>query len=114
MPYTLWNIRDLARHTGLRVARSFRFESEAYPGYQHARTIGNIVNKNGGDGRGGWKGEDRESRTYAFVLRDGIDVIHDSNRSDGCDGAGEKKRKRKRKGKNGFRGEDSDSSDESD
>lgn len=48
-PYELWNIRDLARHVGLKVERSFKFQASAYPGYQHARTLGNIEG-------GGWKG----------------------------------------------------------
>ena len=89
MPYTLWNIHDLARHVGLRIARSFRFVPEAYPGYQHARTIGNILGKDGCSSRGGWKGEERESRMYAFVLKDGVDVI-------GRGPDGKKKHKRKR------------------
>ncbi|KAF7188985.1 25S rRNA (uridine-N(3))-methyltransferase [Pseudocercospora fuligena] len=59
-PYTLWNIRDLARHSGLEVQRSFKFLADAYPGYSHARTLGNI------EGGGGWKGEDREARSYVF------------------------------------------------
>lgn len=59
-PYTLWNIRDLARHTGLDVQKSFKFQPSAYPGYSHARTLGNI------DGGGGWKGENRESKSYVF------------------------------------------------
>ncbi|KAL2034070.1 hypothetical protein VTO58DRAFT_104784 [Aureobasidium pullulans] len=59
-PYTLWNIRDLARHSGLEVQRSFRFQAEVYPGYSHARTLGNI------EGGGGWKGEERPSRSYVF------------------------------------------------
>jgi 25S rRNA (uracil2634-N3)-methyltransferase len=59
-PYTLWNVRDLARHSGLVVQRSFKFHPSAYPGYSHSRTLGNI------DGGGGWKGEDRESRSYVF------------------------------------------------
>ncbi|KAL8782872.1 MAG: hypothetical protein Q9213_005049 [Squamulea squamosa] len=63
-PYSLWNIRDLARHVDLRVGRSFKFQSEAYPGYKHARTLGNI------DGGRGWKGEDREARTYVFEKKD--------------------------------------------
>ncbi|KAL8848852.1 MAG: hypothetical protein Q9221_006148 [Calogaya cf. arnoldii] len=64
-PYSLWNIRDLARHVDLKVGRSFRFQAEAYPGYKHARTLGNI------EGGGGWKGEDREARTYIFERKDG-------------------------------------------
>jgi 25S rRNA (uracil2634-N3)-methyltransferase len=59
-PYTLWNIRDLARHSGLEVQRSFKFLANAYPGYSHSRTLGNII------GGGGWKGEDREARSYVF------------------------------------------------
>ena len=68
-PYTLWNIRDLARHVGLKVQRSFRFEASVYTGYKHARTLGNIR-----DG-GGWKGEDRASRTYIFEVKDREDRI---------------------------------------
>jgi 25S rRNA (uracil2634-N3)-methyltransferase len=64
-PYTLWNIRDLGRHSGLQVERSFRFQSAAYPGYRHARTLGVVRNKKGEAG-GGWKGEDRSARSYVF------------------------------------------------
>jgi 25S rRNA (uracil2634-N3)-methyltransferase len=67
-PYTLWNIRDLARHSGLQVERSFRFQASAYPGYHHARTLGVVRNRDGEVG-GGWKGEDRASRSYVFVKR---------------------------------------------
>jgi 25S rRNA (uracil2634-N3)-methyltransferase len=68
-PYTLWNIRDLARHSGLAVERSFRFQSSAYPGYHHSRTLGIVKNKKGEEG-GGWKGEDREARSYVFARKD--------------------------------------------
>lgn len=97
-PYTLWNVRDLARHCGFVVRTSFRFLAGAYPGYRHARTVGNIVAKkarggggeeedgdderDGEDGggdvegraeempeRGGWKGEERLARSYVFELR---------------------------------------------
>ncbi|CAG8981226.1 hypothetical protein HYALB_00003824 [Hymenoscyphus albidus] len=67
-PYTLWNIRDLARHSGLEVKRSFRFQAAAYPGYKHARTLGVVKGKDGKVG-GGWKGESRSSRTYEFVRK---------------------------------------------
>lgn len=63
-PYTLWNIRDLARHVGLEVVRSFGFQWSAYPGYKHARTLGNV------EGGGGWKGEEREARSYVLRRRD--------------------------------------------
>jgi Domain of unknown function (DUF2431) len=78
-PYSLWNIRDLARHSGFRVVTSWRFPWDAYPGYRHARTIGQIVRKtnakeaDGSDGighkkGGGWKGEEREARGFAFEM----------------------------------------------
>jgi 25S rRNA (uracil2634-N3)-methyltransferase len=79
-PYTLWNIKDLARHVGLRVGCSFKFQSEIYPGYKHARTLGNI------EGGGGWRGETRSARTYIFEINDGQGTLQ-SNTS-----------KRKRKG----------------
>ena len=63
-PYDLWNIRDLARHVGLKVGRSFKFLASAYPGYKHARTLGNI------EGGGGWKGENRAARTYILETDD--------------------------------------------
>ncbi|KAL4890412.1 hypothetical protein BDV59DRAFT_184443 [Aspergillus ambiguus] len=66
-PYTLWNIKDLARHAGLRVVTSFRFPWSSYKGYAHARTIGEIEGKHGG--RGGWRGEDREARMYVFEVK---------------------------------------------
>ncbi|KAI0856586.1 hypothetical protein F4860DRAFT_492451 [Xylaria cubensis] len=68
-PYTLWNIRDLARHSGLQVERSFRFQASAYPGYHHARTLG-VVRSRSGEVGGGWKGEDRAARSYIFVKKD--------------------------------------------
>lgn len=69
-PYTLWNIRDLARHCGLRLVESFRFPWSAYPGYQHARTIGDITTGKDrsaeGKRKGAWRGEEREARCYVF------------------------------------------------
>lgn len=59
-PYTLWNVRDLARHAGLKVAESWKFDWSQYPGYKHVRTLGMI------EGGGAWKGEDREARTFVF------------------------------------------------
>lgn len=60
-PYELWGLRNLARHVGLIVERSMRFEKDRYPGYHHARTLGNVET--------GWKGEDREARMYIFKKR---------------------------------------------
>lgn len=44
-PYTLWNVRDLARSVGLIVKRSWRFQKEVYPRYRHARTLGVVLKK---------------------------------------------------------------------
>ncbi|KAJ6127505.1 hypothetical protein N7523_003117 [Penicillium sp. IBT 18751x] len=66
-PYTLWNIKDLARHAGLQVVTSFKFPWSSYEGYSHARTLGEVEGKNGG--RGGWRGEDREARMYVFEAK---------------------------------------------
>ncbi|KAL4735489.1 hypothetical protein BDV11DRAFT_32999 [Aspergillus similis] len=66
-PYTLWNIRDLARHAGLRVVTSFKFPWACYRGYSHARTLGEIEGKDGA--RGGWRGENREARMYVFEVK---------------------------------------------
>ncbi|KAE9378956.1 hypothetical protein N431DRAFT_325630 [Stipitochalara longipes BDJ] len=67
-PYTLWNIRDLGRHSGLEVKRSWRFQASAYPEYRHARTLGVVKGRNGESG-GGWKGEERAARSYEFVRK---------------------------------------------
>lgn len=67
-PYTLWNIRDLARFSDLQVAESFKFQASAYPGYKHARTLGVVKGKNGEVGAG-WKGEERAARSYVFVRK---------------------------------------------
>ncbi|KKF95137.1 hypothetical protein CFO_g2517 [Ceratocystis platani] len=68
-PYTLWNVRDLARHSGLQVERSFRFQAHVYPGYHHARTLGVVKNKKSGEVGRGWKGEERPARSYVFIKK---------------------------------------------
>lgn len=73
-PYTLWNIRDLARHCGLQVIESFKFPWSAYPGYKHARTIGDIVTgkdrSDEGKRKGAWRGEERDARCYVLGLKE--------------------------------------------
>ncbi|KNG50499.1 hypothetical protein TW65_02174 [Stemphylium lycopersici] len=69
-PYTLWNIKDLARHTGLKVIESWKFDWEQYPGYHHVRTLGAL------EGGGAWKGEDRVARMYVFEK---IPLVADSD-----------------------------------
>ncbi|KAK4249865.1 hypothetical protein C7999DRAFT_12287 [Corynascus novoguineensis] len=85
-PYTLWNVRDLARHAGLQVERSFRFAPTAYPGYAHARTLGVVRNRRGEVATAAWKGEDRPARSYVFVRK--------GESSEEVVGAGMRKRKR--------------------
>lgn len=121
-PYTLWNIKDLARSVGLECKRSWRFEWALFPGYAHARTVGNLRSKShasrgemgggheeeGGDGGGdeereakrkedgkprtsgpGWKGEQREARTYEFGLKKDGRVLGEGGKG----GKGKRKRK---------------------
>ncbi|PNP38042.1 hypothetical protein TGAM01_v204783 [Trichoderma gamsii] len=72
-PYTLWNIRDLGRHAGLQLERSFRFQATAYPGYHHARTFGVVRNKKGDESSAGWKGEERPARSYVFMRKEEVE-----------------------------------------
>ncbi|KAL1843664.1 hypothetical protein VTJ49DRAFT_364 [Mycothermus thermophilus] len=76
-PYTLWNVRDLARHAGLQVETSFRFVASAYPGYAHARTLGVVRNRKGEVSKSAWKGEERPARSYVFVRKGegGLDLL---------------------------------------
>lgn len=83
-PYTLWNVRDLARHVGLKVQRSFKFQAAAYPGYRHARTLGNIEGEMGGK----WRGEERSARTFIFEAGDGAASGGGSGRGRGKGGGG--------------------------
>ncbi|KPM46098.1 hypothetical protein AK830_g562 [Neonectria ditissima] len=71
-PYTLWNVRDLARHAGLHVERSYLFQAAAYPGYRHARTLGAVRNAKGEVTSGAWRGEDRAARSYVFKRKEDI------------------------------------------
>ena len=84
-PYSLWNVRDLARHAGLEVRRSFGFVADAYPGYAHSRTLGNL------DGGGGWRGEEREARSFVFQrkgVREGGEAKKRRRRDDSEDDEG--------------------------
>ncbi|KAM0285339.1 hypothetical protein ACHAQH_001528 [Verticillium albo-atrum] len=86
-PYTLWNVKDLARHAGLDVDTSFRFPWASYPGYRHARTLGVVKakgTKKGGDeddeevregarkgeSKTAWKGEERAARSFVFKRKE--------------------------------------------
>ncbi|RPB05720.1 hypothetical protein L873DRAFT_1832487 [Choiromyces venosus 120613-1] len=89
--YDLWNIKGLAKAAGLQTRTSFKFAPEEYPGYVHARTLGNV------SGSGGWKGEERDAKTFVFEAGD---------RGCGNDGGGSSSKQGKRKK------QDDDSSDE--
>jgi 25S rRNA (uracil2634-N3)-methyltransferase len=77
-PYSLWNVRDLARHCGLQVIESFKIPWEAYPGYKHARTAGDITTgkerPEEGKRKGAWRGEERDARCYVLELKDNAQV----------------------------------------
>lgn len=117
-PYTLWNIKDLARHTGLAVVTSFKFPWKSYPGYSHARTLGIVESRNRRKGRnsddtssdkqetGGWKGEDREARSYVFEVKRDDNRLHRQQEGP----KGNRNRNRNKRGR--AEEEDSESSDE--
>jgi 25S rRNA (uracil2634-N3)-methyltransferase len=99
-PYTLWNVRDLARHSGLKVVESFRFPWEAYPGYAHARTVGEITTGKDrsaeGKRKGAWRGEERDARCFVFEVKEGEDINRDGTGTKANDvDVGTRKRKRK-------------------
>ncbi|PWW78168.1 hypothetical protein C7212DRAFT_183682 [Tuber magnatum] len=84
--YDLWNIKGLAKAVGFQTRTSFKFAHGDYPGYAHARTVGNITG-------GGWKGEERDARTFVFEVGDsGRDTVGGSKqgkrnkRDDSSDG----------------------------
>jgi 25S rRNA (uracil2634-N3)-methyltransferase len=109
-PYSLWNIRDLGRHSGLIVKRSWRFQREVYPGYKHARTLGVVLKKGNREGEAegveevvesetAWRGETREARTYEFGIKVEVKVQDLSQATGGNDiplGKRGEKGKRKR------------------
>jgi 25S rRNA (uracil2634-N3)-methyltransferase len=84
-PYTLWNVRDLARHAGLQVERSFRFQARGYPGFKHARTLGVVRNATGEVSESGWKGEERASRSFVFKRKEDIASVVGKKRRKGED-----------------------------
>lgn len=67
------------------MQRSFRFRADAYPGYKHARTLGNVEGERGGK----WRGEEREARTFIFEAGDAARTSQNS----GGIGAGKKRKK---------------------
>ncbi|KAF3923949.1 hypothetical protein AA313_de0209731 [Arthrobotrys entomopaga] len=97
LPYTQWNIRELAKSCGLACTRSFKFDGSVYVGYTHMRTIG------ARDRQGDWKGEERGARSFIFE-------VADKNANHKKD-AKQTKKKNGKDGKNG-KGKDEVSSDD--
>ncbi|KAJ4302654.1 hypothetical protein N0V90_001543 [Kalmusia sp. IMI 367209] len=65
-PYTLWNVKDLGRHVGLRVVESYAFAWEEYPGYAHVRTLGRLREVGRGEERRGgreWEGKGQQEKS---------------------------------------------------
>ncbi|KAG7137750.1 hypothetical protein HYQ45_004944 [Verticillium longisporum] len=95
-PYTLWNVKDLARHAGLDVDTSFRFPWAGYPGYRHARTLGVVKAKGGarkgehGDEGGAQQEEEEEEEAD----------------EDGREGRGPLQARRKGESKTAWKGEE--------
>lgn len=62
--YDLWNLKGLAKSTGLVVKTSGVFDGKAFPGYTHSRTQGHVKND---AGFSGGKGEERAARWTIFM-----------------------------------------------
>ncbi|KAK9370234.1 hypothetical protein V1509DRAFT_617158 [Lipomyces kononenkoae] len=58
LPYSLWNLKELAKASGFDTVRSGKFVWEHYEGYKHRRTSGM--------GETTKKAQERDARTYIF------------------------------------------------
>ncbi|KAF3347529.1 hypothetical protein VD0002_g8792 [Verticillium dahliae] len=104
-PYTLWNVRDLARHAGLDVDTSFRFPWAAYPGYRHARTLG-VVKARGG-ARRGEHGDEGGAQQQEQEQEEGEgEGEGDEEEEDGREGRGPLQARRKGESKTAWKGEE--------
>ncbi|RUS21139.1 hypothetical protein BC937DRAFT_93526 [Endogone sp. FLAS-F59071] len=69
-PYDLWNVRQLVKQTGsLAVKTTLPFVPEAYPGYEHRRTLGF---KDGTSKAGNEEIEGKSPKTYVFVREEAV------------------------------------------
>ncbi|KAI8319081.1 hypothetical protein GQ54DRAFT_299627 [Martensiomyces pterosporus] len=66
LPYAHWNIRQLARECGLRGHATYPFELQAFPGYEHRRTLGF---KEGLSKDENQEIRDKEPKIYVFVAK---------------------------------------------
>ncbi|KAK9387940.1 hypothetical protein V1515DRAFT_585819 [Lipomyces mesembrius] len=58
LPYSLWNLKELAKKSGFETVRSGKFVWEYYEGYKHRKTSGM--------GDTTKKSQERDARTYIF------------------------------------------------
>ncbi|KAJ1780337.1 hypothetical protein LPJ62_006191, partial [Coemansia sp. RSA 2167] len=66
LPYANWNIRQLARSCGLVTRISHPFNLDAYPGYEHRRTLGF---KHGVSKDGNAEIANKEPKTHVFCAQ---------------------------------------------
>ncbi|KAJ2483443.1 hypothetical protein IWW56_000449 [Coemansia sp. RSA 2131] len=75
LPYANWNIRQLARSCGLVTRISHPFNLDAYPGYEHRRTLGF---KHGVSKDGNAEIANKEPKTHVFCAQ-----VEDTDAQDG-------------------------------
>ncbi|KAK9376836.1 uncharacterized protein V1513DRAFT_374578 [Lipomyces chichibuensis] len=68
LPYSLWNLKELAKKSGFETVRSGKFVWEYYEGYKHRKTSGM--------GDTTKKSQERDARTYIFRK---IDLSKENN-----------------------------------
>ncbi|RPA81624.1 hypothetical protein BJ508DRAFT_414682 [Ascobolus immersus RN42] len=101
--YDAWNIKGLAKSQGFRVQRSFKFLAEEFPGYRHARTVGNI--EKGGKRKGG-KGAKQPSSAKDDVKKDGESKAEEEEKNNGEDAEMKDGEEEERPETGGWKGEE--------
>ncbi|KAK9240927.1 hypothetical protein V1525DRAFT_394313 [Lipomyces kononenkoae] len=102
LPYSLWNLKELAKASGFETVRSGKFVWDHYEGYKHRRTAGM--------GDTTKKSQERDARTYIFQKVDPNKKTDNSPaKQKGIHGQyGPKTKRAKRKRDNGSESEDDD------
>ncbi|KAK9314058.1 hypothetical protein V1522DRAFT_386434 [Lipomyces starkeyi] len=91
LPYSLWNLKELAKNSGFETVRSGKFVWEHYEGYKHRKTSGM--------GDTTKKSQERDARTYIFQKIDPNkkdDAPANRKRTQGQNAKSDKRAKRKR------------------
>ncbi|KAJ1882848.1 Meiotic nuclear division protein 1 [Coemansia sp. RSA 486] len=65
-PYSLWNVRQLAKDSGLSAYSTVPFDLDAFPGYEHRRTLGF---KDGVSASENHEIRNKDPKIYMFVVR---------------------------------------------